>query len=187
MPYRLLLMCGSIRRDSLNRRLLSLAEDVADNRFDCFETHLLDIRCLPFYDGDRETVDTPVEVVQAKKAVQRCDGVVIATPEYNGAPPGVLHNALDWLSRPWGDSPLTGKPVVTLSASPGPEGARAAQERLRLVLVRSGAQPLGDPLAVPHAERLWNPQETSADSVLVGRLTALLGTLASARSLAGSA
>ncbi|WP_282961581.1 NADPH-dependent FMN reductase [Streptomyces montanisoli] len=181
-------MCGSIRRESLNRRLLSLAEGVAENSTGYFQVSFLDIRRLPFYDGDKEVVDTPAEVVRAKKAVSECDGLAIATPEYNGAPSGVLQNALDWLSRPWGDSPLTGKPVVTLSASPGPEGGRTAQERLRGILMRCGAEPLGDPLAVPCADWLWDPQPTRFDSVLAGRVRTLLDSLASAsRPLAGSA
>ncbi|WP_328334570.1 MULTISPECIES: NAD(P)H-dependent oxidoreductase [unclassified Streptomyces] len=186
MVHHIAMVSGSIRHVSLNRKLLSVAESVAENRPNKVRAEFLDIHNLPFYDGDRETENTPAEVLEAKRFVSSCDGLVIATPEYNGAPPGVLQNALDWLSRPWGNSPLTGKPVVTLSASPGPGGARAAQDRLRQILIRCGAQPTGEPFSVPCADWLCNPELTGTGSALAGHLADLLDTLLSARSPAPS-
>ncbi|WP_399926341.1 NADPH-dependent FMN reductase [Streptomyces kanamyceticus] len=181
MTHHLVLVSGSIRRNSLNRRLLSVFESIAKSQPDAVRPAYLDISRLPFYDADRETENVPAEVIEARRTVTSCDGLVIATPEYNGAPSGILQNALDWLSRPWGDSPLTGKPAVTLSASPGEGGARCAQDRLRHILSRSGAHPVGEPLAVPCADWLWDLELTDSRSLLAGRLTVLLETLLSAR------
>ncbi|MGA4849514.1 NADPH-dependent FMN reductase [Streptomyces sp. G5(2025)] len=179
--HQIVLISGSIRRKSLNSRLLSVLESISTSRPDIARAEFLDIRRLPFYDGDKETENVPAEVIEARRTVASCDGLVIATPEYNGAPSGVLQNALDWLSRPWGDSPLTGKPVATLSASPGAGGARCAQDRLRQILSRSGAEPVGEPLAVPRADWLWDAELSDDRSVLAGNLTDLLETLISAR------
>ena len=104
---------------------------------------------LPHYDQDLDTDDAPPAVAALREAVRRADGLVVATPEYNGSMPGVLKNAIDWASRPRGDSPLAGKPVAVLSVSPSPRGAQWAREEAEKVLRVAGAVPLAESLGVP--------------------------------------
>ena len=111
-----------------------------------------DLAAMPFYDADVEAVEVPPPVAALRGAVAAADAVVAVTPEYNGTVPGVLGNAVDWLSRPHGHSVLEGKPVLVLSASPSRFGAVRAAEHLRAVLGRIGAQvlPVGLSVAAAH-------------------------------------
>ncbi|MBZ4321574.1 NADPH-dependent FMN reductase [Streptomyces huiliensis] len=115
--HRILALSGSLRRDSFNTRLLRAAERLAppDLTWDFFEG-LADV---PVYDEDIDT-DPPVPAVaRLREAVAAADGLVIATPEYNHAIPGVVKNAVDWLSRPHGRGALAGKGIVVWVATLG--------------------------------------------------------------------
>src|SRR5581483_11429227 len=96
---------------------------------------LADAPALPLFDEDLEpaTLGGPDAVRQLRAQVAAGDGLLIATPEYNQSLPGVLKNAIDWLSRPWPDEVLAGKPVAVIGASSGRWGARLAQAALRQV------------------------------------------------------
>jgi chromate reductase len=125
----LLGLCGSLRADSLNRKLMREAAKIfAPDRFE-----EADLR-LPLYDGDLEDKGMPAEVQRLSDQIAAADAVIIACPEYNKALPGVLKNALDWVSRtdggPWRD-----KPVAIMSATGGRAGGERAQFSLRLCLV----------------------------------------------------
>ena len=112
----LLVISGSTRRDSLNTRLARLVRDLrpADT-----VTIINDLNTLPFYDADlEEAAGFPPAVAALRERVAVADMVVAVTPEYNGTIPGVLGNAIDWLSRPPGGSVLDAKPTLVLSASP---------------------------------------------------------------------
>lgn len=123
----LLGLCGSLRQGSLNRKLLREAARHYDGAF--VEG---DLR-LPLYDGDLEADGLPAEVTRLAEQVARADAIVIACPEYNKAPPGVLKNALDWISRT--DSfPWTNMPVAILSATAGRAGGERTQFMLRQML-----------------------------------------------------
>jgi NAD(P)H-dependent FMN reductase len=125
-------------------------------------------------------------VVQLKDQIAAADAIVIATPEYNHSVPGVLKNAIDWASRPPRRSPLVGKPVVLLGASPGRSGAHRALAHLRQILESTLAEPLIDVLSVPHVtERLVGD---GFDASLRSELRHVLGQLDSvlARVPAGS-
>src|ERR1700712_967240 len=100
-------------------------------------------------DQDLDTEQPPAAVVAFRDAVRRADGLVVATPEYNGSMPGVLKNAIDWASRPRGTSSLAGKPVAVISVSPSPRGAQWAREEAEKVLRVAGAVPLEESLGVP--------------------------------------
>ena len=112
-----------------------------------------DLPRLPFYDADLEAAGTPLAVGELRTAVGSADLVVVVTPEYNGTVPGLLGNAVDWLSRPAGQSVLRGKPVLLLSASPTRYGGTRAAEQLRTVLTRIGAAMLPVGLSVPAAHQ----------------------------------
>jgi chromate reductase, NAD(P)H dehydrogenase (quinone) len=111
------------------------------------------------------------------------DALFISTPAYNGAAPGVLKNALDWLSRPAGAGVLAGRVVALASASPGKRGAADAQPALRDVLTRCGARVVDhEPVAVGDAERLRGADGEFHDPEVVAALESLVdAVLAAAR------
>jgi chromate reductase len=134
-----LCLAGSLRRDSWNRRLLHAAIALAPA---ALQLHVHEnLSDVPLFDEDLEQREAagPAGVQALRAAVAAADGVIIATPEYNHAIPGVLKNALDWLSRehPAGEV-LWEKPLGVLGASGGPWGTRLAQASLRQVLHTCG-------------------------------------------------
>jgi chromate reductase len=147
---RILIISGSARRESLNTRL---AEVAAAARPADAVTLVNDLDRLPFYNGDVEAAGVPTPVLELREAVAGADALVIATPEYNGTVPGMLGNAVDWLSRPAGESVLQGKPVVVLSASPSRYGGIRAAEHLRTVLGNVGAAVAPVGVSVPRAHQ----------------------------------
>lgn len=123
---------GSIRKDSYN---LKLAKYIQKRYQDRFELEILNLRELPFYDQDIEM--NPPEAVQTfKQKVASSDAVLWVTPEYNGTIPGVLGNAIDWLSRV--DKVMIGKPSWIVGASMGNLGTVKAQLHLRDILFAAG-------------------------------------------------
>lgn len=123
----LLGLCGSLRAASLNRKLMLEAARRFDGGFS--EASLR----LPLYDGDLEAGGIPAEVRALAEAIKAADAVLIACPEYNKAPPGVVKNALDWVSRVPGRA-FEGKPVAIVSATGGRAGGERAQYILRWML-----------------------------------------------------
>src|SRR5918995_4361499 len=123
---------GSLRRDSYNRALLRAATELAPPALQIV-IHELD--GIPLYNGDVEATGAPASVVELRDAIRQADGLLIATPEYNHGVPGVLKNAIDWLSRPPRDSALNGKPAAVIGASPGMTGTARAQSQLRQAFV----------------------------------------------------
>lgn len=125
----LLGICGALRAGSTNRLLLAEARRL----FGPCDWSEGDLR-LPLYDGDLEEAEgIPAPVQQLADRIAAADAVIIATPEYNKAPPGVLKNALDWVSRTKG-GPWRDKPVAILSAAAGRAGGERSQFALRLML-----------------------------------------------------
>ncbi|WP_160722938.1 NADPH-dependent FMN reductase [Bacillus sp. USDA818B3_A] len=121
-------LVGSLRKDSFNKQL---AYTIQDRFTDQFDLEVLDLGVLPHYNQDEEL--NPAEaVVEFKRKVKEADGVIIITPEYNWSIPGVLKNALDWLSRV--DKVLIGKPMMTAGAATGIMGTLRAQLQLRQIL-----------------------------------------------------
>lgn len=122
---------GSLRRDSLNLKLLQSAGDYfsGDVRFE-----ILGLGDIPLYNQDLDGDNKPAPVVNLKQQISEADALLIATPEFNHSVPGVVQNAIDWASRPAFDSPLTGKRVGIVSASMSPIGGARAQAQLRTVM-----------------------------------------------------
>jgi len=142
-PLRVVAIAGSLRRGSWNRRLLETARELAPAGL---HVDIVDLADVPLYDGDRDTDETrPAAVRWLKQCIADADGVLISTPEFNHSVPGVLQNAIDWVSRPAMKSPLAGKPVAIMGASPGALGAARAQQQLKLVLMSTLAQVLPHP------------------------------------------
>jgi chromate reductase len=130
-PLVILGIAGSLRRDSYNRATLRAAQELVPNgaKIETFE-----IAGLPGFSQDDEA-EPPAQVVELKQRVRSADAVLFVTPEYNYSVPGVLKNAIDWASRPYGDSAWNGKPVAIMGASVGATGTARAQYHLRQMFV----------------------------------------------------
>jgi chromate reductase len=139
---RVVAFAGSLRRGSYNRALIRAAQELVPPGM---TIESIDIDELPFYNADVEAEGDPTAVAVFKAALADADGILIATPEYNDGIPGVLVNALDWGSRLPGRSPLSGKPVALMGASPSQIGTARAQHHLRQVLGHIQARVLPPP------------------------------------------
>ena len=133
---------GSLRRGSYNRALLRAAAELAPSALQIV-IHELD--GIPLYNGDVEAAGAPSSVVQLRDAVRKADGLLIASPEYNHGVPGVLKNAIDWLSRPPRESALNGKVAAVMGASPGMTGTARGQSQLRQAFVFTNTYALLQP------------------------------------------
>jgi len=132
---------GSIREGSTNRSLAKALEKLAPEGM---EFSYIDIN-LPLYSEDVEKAGLPASVQAMKDTVDKADGVLILTPEYNRGMPGALKNALDWASRPYGSNSFTHKPTGVLGSSMTPVGTAMAQSDVRTFLAFSDAKTLGQP------------------------------------------
>ena len=134
-------LCGSLRQGSFNLMLLRAAIDLAPAGT---SIEIASIRDVPLYDGDLEAEHgIPASVQELKSRIAVADGLLIVTPEYNNSIPGVLKNAIDWLSRPAADIPkvFRGKPVAVIGATPGPGGTALSQAAWLPVLRTLGTRP----------------------------------------------
>ncbi len=132
---------GSLRHDSFNMALMKYAQTVMPKDI---EFELLDISKIPLFNQDLET-NVPESVKYLKEKIKSSDAVLIATPEYNYSIPGVLKNAIDWASRPYGDNSFEGKHAAIMSCSGGYIGGARAQYHLRQVFVFLNVHPLNKP------------------------------------------
>ncbi len=134
------MLVGSLRADSWTAKLADSAAGLLPDHVQA--QVYTDLGALPHYSQDLDTEQPPESVVAFRSAVASAGALVVATPEYNGAMPGVLKNAIDWASRPRGSAAIDGKPVAVLSVSPSPRGAQWAREDAVKVLRVAGAVPL---------------------------------------------
>jgi chromate reductase, NAD(P)H dehydrogenase (quinone) len=172
---RILGISGSLRRDSHNTRLLRgvgglLPEGVELEMFD-------QLGAIPPYNEDEEHQEPPA-VAALKAAIAGADAVLVATPEYNASIPGVLKNALDWVSRPVAGTPLRGKPAAVIGASTSLFGAVWAQAETRKVLSTIGARVVDREIPIPQAEEALGsdglPRDDDARELLDATLTELI-------------
>lgn len=140
-PVRILGIAGSLRRDSYNRAALRAATELAPEGAS-IETFELD--GIPGFNEDEEQ-NPPAKVVELKKRIREADAILFVTPEYNYSVPGVLKNAIDWASRPYGDSAWNGKPAAIMGASIGAIGTARAQYHLRQMMVFLNMFPVNQP------------------------------------------
>ena len=125
-------ICGSLRKESYNAALQRTLPELAPSGLTI--SALYGIGDMPLYNADVQAQGFPKSVTDMAEAIRKADGVVICSPEYNYSIPGVLKNALDWLSR-LKDQPFAGKPVLLQSASGGALGGARMQYHLRQVMV----------------------------------------------------
>ncbi len=133
---------GSLRQGSFNRAALRAAEELLppDMTLETF-----DLAPIPLYNGDVEGEGIPPKVAEFKHRITAADALLIVTPEYNYSVPGVLKNAIDWASRPPGQSALDEKPLAIMGASSGYFGTARAQYHLRQSCVILNMRPLNSP------------------------------------------
>jgi chromate reductase, NAD(P)H dehydrogenase (quinone) len=138
-PFKIAIVVGSNRRDSINRRLAGAIAALAGHGA---TAHFVRIDDLPMYNQDTEN-PLPATVARFKAEIAAADGVLFVTPEHNRSVPAVLKNAIDWGARPYGQSVWAGKAAAITGTSPGAIGAAIAQQHLRQVLGNLSALVLG--------------------------------------------
>ncbi len=132
---------GSLRAASLNKKLAKNLEELAP---DGTTFQYVDIASLPLFNEELEA-NYPKEAQAIKDIVEASDGVLFASPEYNRGVSGVLKNAIDWASRPWGTNSFDGKPAGIVGASGGALGTGPAQAQLKTVLIYLNTKLMGQP------------------------------------------
>jgi chromate reductase, NAD(P)H dehydrogenase (quinone) len=177
MPaIRILGLSGSLRSGSHNTALLRAA---ALSLPSGVELEVYDgLRDLPHYDADLDVEPVPEAAARLREAIADADGILIATPEFNGSIPGALKNALDWASRPFPDNSLRGKPVAVVGASTGLFGAVWAQAETKKALGIIGADVLDGELPVGQASGAFGADGHLIEPDLRVALEELLGVLA---------
>ena len=140
---------GSLRKGSFNKALLRAAVQLCPENA---EIETIDLDGIPQFSEDIEH-QPPQKIIDFKEKIRAADGILIATPEYNYSMPGVLKNAIDWASRPYGDNAFDTKPVAIMGASVGMTGTARAQYHLRQSCVFLNMYPLNQPeVMVPTAQ-----------------------------------
>jgi chromate reductase len=132
---------GSLRKQSYNKAILAVAVGMVP---DDASLEVFDLEGIPPFNQDLE-LRPPDKVKEFKTKIRAADAILIATPEYNYSIPGVLKNAIDWASRPYGDNAFDGKPVAVMGASIGTLGTARAQYDLRRSFVFLNMLPLNQP------------------------------------------
>ncbi|MFL5832374.1 MAG: NADPH-dependent FMN reductase [Solirubrobacterales bacterium] len=174
---RVLGITGSLRRGSYNHALLREAAERLPAGVELVEFERL--AEIPPYDADLEEGVTPAAVTELRQAMREADAVLVATPEYNHSIPGVLKNALDWASRPAGQSALNGTPAAVIGASTGMFGAVWAQAETRKVLGALGGRVVEAELPVAKAADLYRGGRLDLSPEQSQQLEEILATLVS--------
>jgi chromate reductase len=184
MPdVKILAVPGSLRRASFNRALARAAVELAPPGV---TIEIAELHAIPLYDGDVEAAGLPAAVSELRARIAAADALLIVTPEYNNSIPGVLKNAIDWVSR-GKDQPLKGKPVALAGASNGGFGSVRSQMALRPVLGTLDARTLNRPeVYVSHAQTKIDAEGRLTDEPTREALRKLLVALAEAAEAAAA-
>ena len=169
-------IAGSLRRASYNRGALRAAQELAleGAKIDIFE-----LDGIPPFNQDEEK-NPPTEVTELKQRIRAADAILLCTPEYNYSVPGVLKNAIDWASRPYGDSAWNDKPVSVMGASVGNLGTARAQYHLRQSFVFLNMHPMNGPeVMIPNAAELFDEQGNLKDAKTKEKIQKMLETFVS--------
>ncbi|MGV0791743.1 NAD(P)H-dependent oxidoreductase [Mycolicibacterium sp. XJ1819] len=170
-----LVLVGSLRAESINRQLAELAIETTPGgtRLQLFDR----LGELPFYNEDLDHDPLPEPVVALRRAAAGAEAALIVTPEYNGTIPGVLKNAIDWLSRPYGDGAMQGKPLAVIGAALGRYGGVWAHDETRKSFAIAGPRVIDDlKLSVPTAA--FDGRHPRENAEVVAGLRDVVGKLA---------
>jgi NAD(P)H-dependent FMN reductase len=169
---RVAVLLGSTRAGSLNRRI---AEHLRDNAPEGVTVEVLEgLDSVPFYSEEIDGETVPASAAALRQAVAAADRVLAVAPEYNGTMPAVLNNAIDWLSRPYGQGAIVGKPFAAIGATPTPYGGKWSHEHARHSARIAGAAVV-DGIVVDEPAVAGDPlADDAARQRLVGALEALV-------------
>jgi chromate reductase, NAD(P)H dehydrogenase (quinone) len=173
---RVLGISGSLRRESHNTALLRHVGELFEAEGVEFEIYD-GLKEVPPYDEDDDVEGGPEAVARIRAAVAEADAVFFSTPEYNHSIPGVLKNAVDWLSRPLATNVLRNKPVAAIGASTGMFGAVWAQAELRKVLGATGARVVEGEVPVGHAHTRFDEDGRLSDVDIESQVREVIGSL----------
>jgi chromate reductase len=158
-----LAICGSLRKASFNRMAMRAAIAAAPPGMHVSEGLIGDI---PLYNEDLRETGEPAAVAKLKEQVKAADALLFVTPEYNYSVPGVLKNAIDWVSRPPAQSPFDGKPVAILGASAGNMGTARSQQHLRQTCMALNMLAVNKPeVLIGQAATRFGPDGSLTDEV----------------------
>ena len=146
--FKIAVVVGSLRKDSFNRKFATAIAKLAPAEFSFLQSEIGD---LPLYNQDNDASPAP-QVTRLKAEIKSAQGVLFVTPEYNRSIPGVLKNAIDHASRPYGQSAWAGKPAGVIGVSVGAIGTSMAQQHLRNILAYLDMPALGQPEAFIQAK-----------------------------------
>jgi NAD(P)H-dependent FMN reductase len=167
----IVVLVGSLRSDSLNRRL---AEKLVSDAPAGLHLQIVEgLADLPFYNEDLDADAVPQPAQRLRDCVADADRVLVVTPEYNGTMPAVLKNAIDWLSRPYGVGALVGKRLAVLGTTPTPYGGKWAHADVRRSATVAGAVVVEDATLSQSSVGV----DVLADAEINGRVLAALQTL----------
>jgi chromate reductase len=173
-PITILGFAGSLRRGSYNKAILRAAAELLpeDAKLEIF-----DLEGIPPFNQDLEN-RMPEKVKEFKAKIKAADAILIATPEHNYSIPGILKNAMDWASRPYGNNSFGGKPVAVMSASVGMLGGARAQYHLRQTFIFLDMHPINKPeVMVPFASDKIDDKGRVTDETTRERIKELLDAL----------
>ena len=165
-------LVGSLRADSANRKLAETLSSLAPEGVELRIAENLDQ--LPFYNEDIDGPDAPAAAVALRQQVAQSDRVLVVTPEYNATIPAVINNAIDWLSRPYGEGAIVGKPFGAIGVTPTPYGGKWAHEDARRSAKIAGAHVVE---AVDFSQSTLEVDVLSDEQVLSNLRTALAALL----------
>ena len=172
--FKIIGLAGSLRRASFNRGLIRAARELAPEGVTVEPYEGLDE--IPFFNQDVEAQGDPAPVKELKEKIREADAVLIATPEYDYAIPGVLTNALDWALR--SPSPLRHKPVGIVGASPGSVGTARGQMVLRQILLHAPAYVLPEPqMLISYSRQRFDENGNLTDEETRERMRRFLAAL----------
>ncbi|MFO0781098.1 MAG: NADPH-dependent FMN reductase [Candidatus Gracilibacteria bacterium] len=173
---RVLAFTGSLRKGSFNHGLLVAAQEL---NLPGVEVEIFDVGRLPLFNQDLEMAP-PEAVVELKSKIKAADAVLFSTPEYNYSIPGVLKNAIDWASRPYGDNSFDNKPAAIMGGSGGMIASSRAQYHLRQCCVFLNMHPLNKPeVMVPMIHEKFDQQGKLTDEKTREKIKEMLEALRS--------
>lgn len=169
-PVTILGIAGSLRKQSYNKGALRAAQGLVPQGA---KLEIFDLAGVPVYSQDEEK-NPPPRVVELKSRIRAAGAILLCTPEYNYSIPGVLKNAIDWASRPYGDSAWNGKPVAVMGASVGLFGTVRAQYHLRQCFIFLNMEAVLQPeVAIGNAQQKFDAEGNLTDEKskeLIGQL-----------------